>query len=470
MNGPANSRESERLDYCNLRLSDDPYDLGALVERVLASACIGQLETSAKDFKDIKRLNLSGMAIPLLREICAGRIGLVRHGTVYIIAPEGMPDLVKLGWQRCAEIASFYDCAIPPCLIHFTQDLTACDLVVRDLPGIALVTLRVDDLTDLPRRLDHEIAHILLMSGNRFLDEGLAVLAETCSGRQKHVAYGTPLPIPLRELLVRGEHCSPVFDDIIQSSHRDHALYDQAGTFIAHLRDHLGLGGLKTLIEDVARVAPVMIPHLLEARLGVSLDAVERRLFGAAAGTPNQVISLDELAQIYRRARVTGEIEPVTAVITALEPHRSNAQAAELLARCLAWRVGRTIATGRDVDFKAEEGLIAKIAGSLPSTTANRALAETLSGTLQVAALVRARDPFGKAIHMRQARQHLEAAVSLSEAEHEASLALSSIFVLAPKGFGQDFRRARELLETVARSPDYRAEADMLLSKIKTYV
>jgi hypothetical protein len=317
-------------------------------------------------------------------------------------------------------------------------------LAYCDVSGFCHIALDASRLR-LPRaRADiaHEVGHGFLSCGNRFLDEGWAVLCGYAAGS------GSTFPIPIAEMpgfLLDHVNSLPALGDLLAGRSRDLLLRDVACTeqgrrvvyclaflLVSYFVRRQGLASVTSVFRRVKDGIPAS--EAMEAVLGSRMEAVGRDLLRAApdlcewAGggcrsqPPPPPLGPRPGQSLLHEAR--------EAVVTVRRGVRLGFQAAggnerTSVARCLAHVRGAALVACAAAPGSA----LALVAKALPLMLE--------AGT--------DRTDRARCAH-RWARSLLEAACALDPDEPEAALALAWFLAYSPVDAGRDIVRATALL------------------------
>jgi len=250
------------------RIISDHYDLGAILERLLLSAALGDFTAAKSDAKVFERLGFAARALSILSKVAHGEVPVVVAGPVYVVDAPGAVDTEALGAtlnDARIELARMINRPPKVTWVDFHDGPAYANITRLELPGVARISLsrQFQVQSDWPAILWHEAAHATMFAGVRFLDEGWAVWCQAKSGvKSEFPVRNTDLEtyslaaqieaMPLPRLLA---YSGPdlIFGDLATSDHEWRSIYVRAYRFFRAIHAKLGMGGVVTVFEALSK-------------------------------------------------------------------------------------------------------------------------------------------------------------------------------------------------------------------------
>lgn len=447
------------------RKEKDPYDLAAIIEALLAMSALGEQAASQVEWTILKRLKFRHPSTAALERIARCELVPVRYGTGwYLLDPAPpSPSTYNLLPVRCErtirEVFTLAGQSPQLLLVHLRDDHPRLDFSSPMADGAAYVRIaRRDDISALTRILRHEATHLVLHSGCRFLDEGIAAFVERmfegveppeilADLQQK--LEGAQLP-PLRECLARYQDAL-VLDDV--GGRYDGLVYQQAAALAGRIVVALGWFETARLFVTLAGQDLARQIDILECVCGLSPDALGNGIVKEAA-PPG--IAPGDLRVRFDEARASSDRERIAQLAVEVDD-RGAACDAVLRVEILSALTLSSIQCRVLPDDVHIEKLSAAIA-ALPLDQSLGTLRLRAQSDVEVARLMIATDPFARSIRAAKARQHLNAALAQTPGDPEASLRLAIIELFTPVEYGGDHNAAERLLSEAAMDPRLRSD------------
>jgi hypothetical protein len=374
---------STSVETLTRRLTVDPYRLDLLIERLLTCVARDDMESAHRDLAAIQRLGVARTFGPSLARLVAGELRVAAEPDHFLIFDPEV-DAAQLGWTvhllRDARSAAdrFFGRLDRCLLIELSPQLSGFHHACSEVPGIAYIKLSPRaSLTEHEAIIAHELAHVYLASGNRFVDEGIAVFFQARSHQGRFFigaefetvqvlkeAQGEVLP--LRAMLAHDARADMYFDRLSPHPRRRQLVYAAAHAFVSYLLSTMGMPGLKALCASL-RSSPACAAHpaLIAKMLDIGIETLDQELF-----RPRDL----EQSTLASRALPEANLSPASIMWSAMAPHEldvlvqrtrevlaqeaSSIAAKAILARALVRRVLEQTAELCAADFAESRSLI----------------------------------------------------------------------------------------------------------------
>lgn len=444
-------------------LEADPYNLGHLIQRLLAAAATRQVTIAQRCHGALQRMGIRGAYMRALGIVADSPALLRRSDHAYSLdarSREGAHDPAKAVDEAFESVARVTGARVPLCLVEFVPDSPLSNLAVVAIPDFRYIRLSrpSGDEKRFARTARHEAAHALLSSGNRFLDEGIATFFEKLSEPAHRDVEAAGRVPNLRAFLSMGAGGGLIFSEVADTDQARLAIYTQASRFVAYLVGVLGWPGVDELINLARTTAPGDLPLLVEQRLGRPLEAIEAELFGKR----NSQSDLDTLVRDYCLARGRRDLGSLQRIAAALElgaAARGELEAIFLLAKVKAMQLIFAAGENTETHGAAVRQLAESIQhlGNIGLDQVRKAL---LEGQLSIARLSGTSDGALHSEFWHQARRAFLQALEINPHETEAALGLCALLLTTPPKWGGDAGTASRLLDNCRSDSRYAAEID----------
>jgi ABC-2 type transport system ATP-binding protein len=462
------------------RIDQNPYDLAAILERLLLSASAGDFKEAELDARVFERIGYSVDANRALLQIARGEARVTAIGGVYIVgAPESVSadQVGKVINDARIALADFLRLEGKSIWVDFNPGPPHANATRLELVTVPRITLsrQLFDRPDWRSVLWHETAHATLSARNRFLDEGWAVWCQfrfspetsypALVGESTVVQLAPEIEeMPLSVLLeYKGRDLT--FSDLATSESARRSIYVRAFRFVSAVYEKVGVGGLTGLydrvskgervasvIEDVCGVSPEELEELSRrpqpaarqiSRTAKRCDLAAARLALADARIGGRCSTLEHELELLRRVsldhdaprlRLIGLMRAETAISAARAGH---------------------VPTSSILD-ELDEAIVAVF------RSGDRAGAELLKAQQAVVALLTSVNALGKAKQVEKAQRYYERAESLAPQDGEVALSFAVFELNKPFAF-RNVDRAVELLKCAMREPACVKEVNSLV-------
>jgi hypothetical protein len=455
-------------------LRADPYRPGLLLERGLTRWSLGRPDWAEQDFNVLLAFNpKAGWIARILLLANHGASALRESGAFLLGWPDEQiaPTLDVIGstQERLAQLGM----SVPDTVmvLMWSADV-AHNTVSFEIPHAALIEFGAHSLKrhSLRASLAHEIAHVYLRSGRRFLDEGWAFYV------QHQIEPGNPYPAPLndmiawsrnhepdrdlRALLCMPDGAGPFFDPFAKTDVELKSWYCRGVELVHALVATHGMNDFRRFMLVLAGQPASEATNVFAECIGESIDSFQTRLRGAHA--PQRVDRVAILTDAWRglrmgRSRRTWAFvcDHIAAVRALCSADANDHEARQALAQLLIANVLLSRAAGIRPDVlsiheAAALGAELRRAGRCTS-------AELIFGLQAQCEMILRTNPIECAKWSVVAKRHLERAFAADADDPEILLAMARHELNTPR-FGGDRQRGMELLARVEGFTDYAEE------------
>lgn len=279
-----------RRDAIDEALRGDPNRSALRFEHMLLSVLLGDQAAADLAFKSMRARLIPGAAERRVKKILQGEVALSMHEGLYFVG-----EVTPAHLQACLSACAFLQ----------SQSLSLNNLLILDcsggsefaaafpvFDGVAYICLSGADAGEFALAAVHEFAHASLMSGNRFLDEGVAHYFELqFQNRPVAIQAGgakqaEPSRNSVRIWLAYDARDDPFFE--LMSPGHNKAVHLQAAQFFSAVRAQLGADGTASLFKELSDLGSgADAAATIERMTGLSIEVLEARAgLGAAARPP----------------------------------------------------------------------------------------------------------------------------------------------------------------------------------------
>jgi hypothetical protein len=243
----------------DVRLARDPYEVAALVERLLDASAARDFASAQKDAAILERISHAPRAYSVLAKAANGLASVYeRKGTFFIAPPANVPleELAHTLRAALDALGELVASAPPTVFAEFHDGFGLENLTSRDSASLS----RFRFSTQLFNRADwraivwHEVGHAILGANCRFLDEGWAVWCQLHSTERfdfpvpstQIVAWSVPRSIdeiPVSAFL-RNSGRDLTFCDIADDENERMGVYVRGQRFISSIVERYGMAAL----------------------------------------------------------------------------------------------------------------------------------------------------------------------------------------------------------------------------------
>lgn len=447
------------IERVTRELHQDPYRPDLLIERALLNAVSGQLVAASEDVAAIRRLGAARALETVLSMVVTGaaRVALL-DGAFLVTGTElgsSAVDLAITAFRNARREADLFF-GPPPCLVlvEFSARLPGFNHATHDVPGVGYVKVSPHATGgDYEQLLAHELAHVYLNSGNRFLDEGIAVFFQsrgntdriflgTGAGAPVVRAHDSPPPFPLRALLAYDGRHDVFFDRLAADMSARFVLYAAGLTLVAYLLDHLRMAGLRALCASL-RSTPATAAHpaLVSNFVGEDIEALDERLFARPQPRASHQTSANHAPPFPSAATVWGQLsaKELQTWITRLRRSAIVAAAPVLakstLARALARRLLDGLSPFPAADLAELRSLVHELRLDARTEERDRML---LEGWLAIVEIHEARTVTARVVNWEKALATFSLALSRFPTDGEVLCATAALHLRGPVEYGAD--------------------------------
>ena len=278
-------------------LRADPYRPDCLVERLLLYALLGNLAGLQSDLAILKRFGIARSLLPMMVRLESGAAHIMMEQGIYLVVDASAePETVQAFSRRLHEVQQeaerFFGPLAERVVVELSSGPAGLYHASREVPGVGYLRLSPRNAAeDVSPVLAHELAHLYLSCGNRFLDEGVAILFQAhCHGdpvlpgldfdTESDHRILPDQPLSLRALLAYDGRNDVFFDRLTPDARHKRVVYGSGLAFARHLLSRLQMDGVKALFARLrAASSSAAHPSLVAEALGESIEAVDRRLF-----------------------------------------------------------------------------------------------------------------------------------------------------------------------------------------------
>lgn len=469
------------VDALTQRLNADPYRVDLLVERLLIHTARHDAEAARNDLATIQRLGVARTLGPSLARVVSGELRVTEEADHFLLFDPEV-ESAQLGWtlhllRDGRSLADRFFGRLDRCLlIELSPHLSGFHHATSEVPGLAYIKLSPRaSLVEHEAIITHELAHVYLSSGNRFIDEGIAVYfqARSTQGRFfigtgfRTVALLKRAPadvLPLRAMLAHDARTDIFFDRLTPQPRRRELVYAASHAFIAHLLDTLGLPGLKALCASLRSCpAPAAHPALIERMLSFGIEALDRALFRAPQACDAVALSMDSATSpmsILWSALGPQELDTLIGRCRAALAFDSSSGAPKAtLARALIRRVLEQRAEECAADFAESRSLVYDLSIDFNFPDRDRML---LEGWLAIAQTHAATSIPMRIVSWEKALDTFRRALMRYPDDPEVLCASAILHLRGPEEHGASRTLARSCLENVRRFEGWSALADSI--------
>jgi hypothetical protein len=285
------------VEHLSHRLRVDPYRADLLVERLLIRATNRDLDGAKSDLVALQQLGAIHLFTPTLARVASGELRVMEDAKVFLVFDPNV-EAAWVGWTaqflRDARAAAdrFFGSLERVLLVELSAHRSAFQCALNEIPGVAYFKLAPRaSLVEHEAIISHELAHVYLASGNRFLDEGIASFfqAQAHRGRilvESELVSASSIDetqeelLPLRALLGYEARMDASFERLVLYSKDKYLVYAAGYVLTAHLLNRLGMAGLKALCATLRTCpSPAAHPALVERVLSIGVEALDRTLY-----------------------------------------------------------------------------------------------------------------------------------------------------------------------------------------------
>lgn len=362
--GIASGSASAQIEALSNALRADPYRPDLLVERLLLRCASGEHEAAREDLHVLERLGTARRLLPALGALLTGALRVRSSAGLYLLYASQLDIAHVELTEQCVQEAlcdawRFFAVPGPKLVVELTERLPGLHHAASDVAGIGYIKLSpLRSLGEYEAIVAHELAHLHLRSGNRFLDEGIAVFFQArhdraaifvgsrIDGEALLRAHGHAIP-PLRAMLAYDARGDLFFEGLVPDAALRPGVYVAAHALVAHALECFGAGGLRRLCEALRASAPAAHPALVARELGESIETLDRRLLRAPSiPGPADAPSAEEVEALtpaslfcstYSADEAARQIAGLRSAVTAMPDAAYDPRG--LLVRALARRV-----------------------------------------------------------------------------------------------------------------------------------
>lgn len=304
---------SAQIDALSGALRADPYRPDLLIERLLLHCGAARHEAAREDLHVLERLGVARRMLPALGALLTGALRVRCCAGVYLLYASQLDIAHVELTEQCVQDAlceawRFFGVPGPKLVVELTERLPGLHHAASDVAGIGYIKLSpLRSLREYEAIVAHELAHLHLRSGNRFLDEGIAVFFQArhdrtsifvgsrIDGETLLRTRGHAIPA-LRAMLAYDARSDLFFERLVPDAALRPCVYVAAHALVAHALDRLGMDGLRRLCEALQSRAPSAHPSVVAHALGEPIESLDRRLLRASSGRgSSDALPMDEL-------------------------------------------------------------------------------------------------------------------------------------------------------------------------------
>ena len=475
----AHLSEVENLTH---RLDVDPYRADLLIERLLIRATHRDLQGAKADLTALQQLGAIHLFTTTLARLVSGELRVMEDAKVFLVFDPNV-EAAWVGWTaqflRDARAAGdrFFGSLDRVLLVELSTHRSAYQCALNEIPGVAYIKLAPRaSLVEHEAIISHELAHVYLASGNRFLDEGIAAYfqAQTHRGRilvESELVSASALDetrgevLPLRALLGYEARMDHSFERLVLYSKDKYLVYAAGYVLTAHLLNRLGIAGLKALCATLRTCpSPAAHPALVEKVLSTGVEALDRALFRKHALSKASFIGLvggtAPAAKILWSELAPNELLALLKVLRETLARDSSSIGAKavlaraLIRRTLDMRAGRCAA-----EFAEARSLVHDLSVDFHFPEKERLL---LEGWLAIAQTHAAISTPVRIISWEKALGTFRRALSRFGDDPEVLCASAILHLRGPEEHGANRALARSCLDTVRKIEGWAALADAI--------
>lgn len=285
-----------RRDAVDQALHRDPNRAALKFEHMLLSVLLGDHASADQAFKLMRGRLIPGAAERRVKRILQGEVPLSLHEGLYFAGDVSAEHL-----RACLAATAFLQ----------SESLALNNLLILDcsggaefaaafpvIDGVVYICLSGADAAEFELAAVHEFAHASLLSGNRFLDEGVAHYFELqYQNRLEAIqADRTTNPEPSRNSvriwLAYDARDDPFFE--LMTPGHNKAVHLQAARFFAAVRAVLGGDGTNALFAELAEMGSgADAAAVIERMTGLSIETLEARAGLTGAARPSVATAPD---------------------------------------------------------------------------------------------------------------------------------------------------------------------------------
>lgn len=466
--------DTDTLQALDDALRADPYRPCLLLERGLMRWSLGRSDWAEQDLKVLLAFHpKAGRTARILRLVNRGVSARRELGVFLLDWPHEQVALTldAIGSTR-ERLAQFGMNAPDTAMVLVWSADVAHNTVSFEIPHAALIEVGAEFVKrhTLRASLAHEIAHIYLRSGRRFLDEGWAFYV------QHQVEPGHPYPEPLgdmiawsrshepdrdlRALLCMPGGAGPLFDPFAKTEVELKSWYCRGVELVHALLATHGVNHFRRFMHELAGETESEATNIFADCIGESIDSVQARLHGASAPPTGDRVTI--LADAWRGLR-TGRSrrnpafvrDRIAAVRVLCHADANDHEARRALAQLLISSVVLSWAGGVRPDVLSIHEAAAL--GAELRRAGRCASAELIFGLRAQCEMILTPNPIDRAKCSVVAKRHLERAFAADAGDPEILLAIARQELNTPL-FGGDRQRGMQFLARVEGCADYAEE------------
>src|SRR5262245_6565323 len=307
--------DADALQALDHALRADPYRPHLLLERGLTRWSLGRPDWAEQDLNVLLAFNPKAARVARILRLANRGASARRELGVFLLGwPDEQiaPTLDAIGStrERLAQLGmSVPDTAM---ILVWSADV-AHNTVSFEIPHAALIEFGAEAVKrhSLRASLAHEIAHVYLRSGRRFLDEGWAFYV------QHQLEPGHPYPAPLddmiawsrshepdrdlRALLSMPDSAGPFFDPFAKTDVELKSWYCRGVELVHALVATHGMDDFRRFMHELAGQPASEATNIFADCTGESIDSVQARLRGVSAPPPYDRVAI--LSDAWRSLR-----------------------------------------------------------------------------------------------------------------------------------------------------------------------
>jgi hypothetical protein len=466
--------DADTLQALDHALRADPYRPRLLLERGLTRWSLGRPDWAEQDLKVLFAFNpKAGWIARILQLANRGASAHCELGVFLLGWPHERiaPTLDAIGSTR--ERLAQLGMSVPDTVMVLVWSAdVAHNTVSFEIPHAALIEFGAESVKrhSLRASLAHEIAHVYLRSGRRFLDEGWAFYV------QHQIEPGHPYPAPLddmiawsrshepdrdlRALLCMPDGAGPFFDPFAKTDVELKSWYCRGVELVHALVATHGMDDFRRFMHELAGRPAIEATNIFADCVGESIDSVQARLRGANAPPAGDRVAI--LTDAWRGLRIGRSRrnpafvrDRIAAVRVLCRADANDHEARRALAQLLISNVLLSRAGGLHPDVLSIHEAAAL--GAELRQAGRCASAELIFGLQVQCEMILTTNPIERAKWSFVAKRHFERAFAADADDPEILLALARYELNTPL-FGGDHQRGMEFLARVEGFADYAEE------------
>jgi len=464
---------TDSIDRITDQLRADPYRPDLLVERIILCVAGGDAPATRGDLHFLRRMGCARTLVPTLEKIATGTGRIIVDDGAYLIFERkdgflAVESFLPLFRSMRSEAHHFF--GTPSCrfVIDASSEPGSVTHSSHEVPGIGYIRIVPRETREKSEQLlAHELAHIHLHSGNRFLDEGVAVMFQSRLARQGSVVVGpgidvatSALPeaedtLPLRAMLAYDARHDVYFDQLAPALPSKQLIYSAACATARHLFETIHRDGVETLFTMLRTTSDTAAhPAVVADYIDEDIESLDEQLFGRSHTAETAASSYFDnpsipAATIVWATLSPGELEDLIDQLRAPPAfNRPRIASRALLCRALTRRLLEDESQTPAADLAEARSLVCDL-GLTPHLPSRDHL--LLKGWLAIAEIHVASNAASQMVNWEKALSLFTTAQAKYPNDPEILCATAALHLRGPEAYGADHALARRYLNKAAQ-------------------